>query len=94
MHPRFEHTCAFAAFPATCFRFEPGLGAEGQLLGSDLAMDMGAPNKSLVFRRSRKERFKGLEDVSVEEPCTQSAWSSQARKSSNVGVSFFERRWG
>ncbi|CAJ1328691.1 unnamed protein product [Effrenium voratum] len=51
---RFEHTCAFAAFPATCFRFEPGLGAEGQ-----------------------KERFKGLEDVSVEEPCTQSAWSSQ-----------------
>ena len=32
--PRFEHICLFTDFPATCFRFEPGLGVQGENLGS------------------------------------------------------------
>lgn len=31
--PRFEHICLFADFPATCFRFEPGLGVQELNLG-------------------------------------------------------------
>ena len=31
--PRFEHICLFTDFPATCFRFEPGLGVQGENLG-------------------------------------------------------------